>query len=55
MTWQKSCQVGTTSVRQGRSRAKLVRLQYDGAEVVPSWHDFSMTGQKSCEVGTTLV
>ena len=29
--------------------------QYDGAEVVPTWHDFSMTGQKSCQVGTTSV
>jgi len=38
-----------------RSRAKLARLLYDGAEVVPSWHDFSMTGQKSCQVDTTLV
>ena len=23
------------------------------AEVVPSWHDFNMTGQKSCLIGTT--
>jgi len=37
---------------QGRSRAKLARLQYDGAEVVPSWHDFCMTWQKSCLIGT---
>jgi len=51
MTWQKSCQLDTTSVWQGRSRATLARLQYDGAEVVP-WHDFSMTGQKSCLIGT---
>jgi len=25
--------------------AKLARLQYDRAGVVPSWHDFSMTWQ----------
>jgi len=36
-------------------RAKLARLQYDRAEVVPSWHDFIMIGQKSCQVDTTLV
>jgi len=53
MTRQKSCQVGTTSIRQGRNRAKLARLQYDRAEVVSSWHDFSMTWQKSCLIGTT--
>ena len=52
MTGQKSCQVGTTSVWQGGSRAKLAPLQYDGAEVVSSWYDFSMTGQKSCLIGT---
>ena len=34
---------------------EMTRLQYDMAEVVPSWHDFNMTGQKSCQVGTTLV
>jgi len=25
---------------------------YDVAEVVPSWHDLSMTWQKSCLIGT---
>jgi len=25
---------------------------YDVAEVVSSWHDFSMTGQKSCLIRT---
>ena len=50
MTGQKSCQLGTTSVWQGRSRAKLARIQYDMAElcligticayeVVLNWHD----------------
>ena len=28
---------------------------YDVAEVVPTWHDFCMTGQQSCQVGTTSV
>jgi len=25
---------------------------YDVAEVVPNWHDFSITGQKSCLIRT---
>jgi len=47
-------------------RAKLARLQYDRAEVVPSWHDFSMTWQsrvklerfvhmKLCQIDTTCL
>jgi len=50
MTWQKSCQVDTTSVQHDRSRVKLAQLQYDMAEScqivricayedVPNWHD----------------
>jgi len=50
MMWQKSCQVGTTLVWHGKSRAKLARLQYDmtescqigmscAYEVVSNWHD----------------
>jgi len=31
-------------------RAKLAQLHYDRIEVVPSWHDFSMTGRSRAKL-----